>query len=43
MPKLHPLVGGHLTFPKGHLTIPKRAERIARYQVIQTDLFGMVK
>ena len=21
----HPLVGGHLTFPKGHLTIPKRS------------------
>ena len=26
----HPLVGGHLTFPKGHLTIPKRPQRIAR-------------
>ena len=25
-----PLVGGHLTFPKGHLTIPKRSQRIAR-------------
>ena len=25
------LVGGHLTFPNGHLTIPKRAQRIARF------------
>ena len=25
----HPLVGGHLTIEKGHLTIPKRAQRIA--------------
>ena len=24
------LVRGHLTFPNGHLTIPKRAQRIAR-------------
>ena len=26
----HPPVGGHLTIQKGHLTIPKRAQRIAR-------------
>ena len=26
----YPLVGGHLTFERGHLTIPKRAQRIAR-------------
>ena len=26
----HPLVGGHLTIEKGHLTIPKRSQRIAR-------------
>ena len=26
----HPLVGGPLTFEKGHLTIPKRSQRIAR-------------
>ena len=30
----HLLVGGHLTIEKGHLTIPKRSQRIAR-QVIQ--------
>ncbi len=27
----HPLVGGHLTIQKGHLTIPKRSQKIARY------------
>ncbi len=27
----HPLVGGHLTISKGHLTIPKRSQRIARH------------
>ena len=26
----HPIVGGHLTIEKGHLTIPKRSQRIAR-------------
>ena len=26
----YPLVGGHLTISKGHLTIPKRSQRIAR-------------
>ncbi len=26
----YPLVGGYLTFPKGHLAIPKRSQRIAR-------------
>ena len=26
----HPLVGSHLTIEKGHLTIPKRSQRIAR-------------
>ena len=26
----HPLVGGHLAFPKGHLSVPKRSQRIAR-------------
>ena len=31
---LYPLVGGHLTFPKGHLTIPKRSQRIARSLII---------
>ena len=28
---LYPLVGGHLNFPKGHLTIPKRSQRIASF------------
>ena len=27
----HPLVEGHLTIRKGHLTIPKRSQRIARW------------
>ncbi len=28
----HPLVGDHLTFPKGHVfTIPRRSQRTARY------------
>ena len=31
----HPLVGGHLTISKGHLTIPKRSQRIARYLEVQ--------
>ena len=31
----HPLVGGHLTIEKGHLTIPKRSQRIARYVSLQ--------
>ena len=35
----HPLVGGHLTFPKGHLTIPKRVT--LNYQV--WDLFLLSK
>ena len=26
-----PIVGGHLTFPKGHLTIPKRSQRIVSF------------
>ena len=26
----YPLVGGHLTLEKGHLSIPKRSQRIAR-------------
>ena len=29
----YPLVGGHLTFPNRHLTIPKKSQRIARYMV----------
>ncbi len=30
----YPLVGGHFAFPKGHLTIPKRSQRIARERLI---------
>ena len=31
----HPLVGGRLTIEKGHLTIPKRSQRIARWLVFK--------
>ena len=35
-----PLFGGHLTILTGHLTIPKRSQRIARY-IIRPFLLGL--
>ena len=35
----HPLVGGHLTIEKGHLTIPKRSQRIARQTFVYSLYF----
>ncbi len=35
----HPLVGGHLSICKGHLTNPKRSQRIARYiRILRKDV-----
>ena len=35
----HPLVGGHLTIEKGHLTNPKRSQRIARLVFFHHPIF----
>ena len=36
----HPLIGGHLTISKGHLTIPKRSQRIARSSLCLLPFWG---
>ena len=38
----YPLGGGHLTFPKGHLTIPKRSQRTARSVISSSHLFQQI-
>ena len=35
----HPLVGGHLTIEQGHLTNPKRSQRIARLVFFDHPIF----
>ena len=38
----YPLVGGHLTFPKGHLTIPERSQRTAGSVISSNHLFQQI-
>ena len=35
---VYPLVGGHQTFPNGHLTIPKKATKISKESYLQNVL-----